>query len=192
MISPRILVVQSVVILPEEGKRFLDLALLTREASKEFPHFFPPEAPRDPSKVMDYAGRHFTPYLMPCSSSLSHPTRHADPERKYSLGSVLTEREAFELGDVEPHIDTICADMALIAKQTATKGKLEGPIHWDAFGETAITQALQEANYLAEGQIAILRHNACGYMELDVRSLDNARRFQGRFGDGIGGIIQLC
>lgn len=155
--APRLLMVESAVT-DGQGKRSVDLALLSRDASAEFRTLFPDGPGGRMGDALGFAWANSTEYIGRPLVSLRHRKRHNFEGKPLPLGHVLSEKEAFDLGYPEPHIDTVCGRLARMAA---------GIPRQDMF-ERELNRQLRESGLIGNGHFASTRGSGDGRLSLDV------------------------
>ena len=146
MIVPRLLVVDSVSTNVQENTQNLGLDLLDRTASAEFPEIV---LEKNLTKIIEYARQHAQTWLDENNpyASFRHKPNLQVPGNSYHLGNVLTEQQAFDLGYVEPRIDTLACrivDTAVTRKVSAHPS-----------GDKELTRALRDADLITADYSAL-------------------------------------
>jgi hypothetical protein len=145
------------------SEQSLDLVLLDRHSSEVFTERFPDGVNGNRDEVVEFAEAHATDYLARRGSSPPHQRYHTFRGTDYHLGDVMLEKEAAEHGYVRPYIDTMCADMAVIASNELTTAEKPSP-ELDA----TLTEELRGIGYLSSTQKAVLTCDTRSSIRLDV------------------------
>ena len=107
-IHPRIMIVSSLCTFHDEDKQRITLSILDRADSEEFRRRFPDgETRENVADIQAYTMPREIYTLGDSNASFGHKRSHELPGTKYHLGDIIAEREAFDFGYVEPHIDTV-------------------------------------------------------------------------------------
>ncbi len=164
-IVPRLLIVDSVSTNVQEKNQLLGLTLLDKDASAKFPKLFPNYSPQNRNdtelrKVLRYAEGHSLDRIGESAASFSHRKHHHVDGEQYHLGYIVTEKEAFGFGYVEPHIDT--AVMQIV-------DTLYGP----RLNDRRVTEVLRAVKLIDPEQV-VVRHNGMHIF----RNEEVARRYR--------------
>ena len=136
------MIVDSVSTNPQEGNQNLGLTLIDRVASSDFARRFPQGTPV--AEVLDYAREHSIDWLSAPYSSFAHKRNLLVNGTNHHLGDVITEQKAFDLGYVEPHIDTVAGRI------------VDTVVNLPVRDNQRITQALRETELITPDYSAIL------------------------------------
>ncbi len=158
-LTPRLVVVESASIRAEDQS--LQLVTLSREASAEFYQRFPKGEQRNLGEMMSFVRENALTYLGKPSSS--HPARRIVELEgtKYHMGDVLTEKEAFDLGYHEPHIETQCGRIGQLVHCYRERGGLEHPLREEGLinEDQAIVRKSGELHVVQRDQAEHYRRN---------------------------------
>lgn len=152
IITPRLMVVEGVTSVGTLGaynhidtNQNLSLILLNRSQSSEIENAFLKGQERNLGKILSYAKRNEIQSLDGALTKIDHKKAHQVQGEKYSLGDVITEKEAFDFGYVEPHIETLCVRIGKLAQE---KGASQD--------SDELTPALRQQGLIAEQYLALL------------------------------------
>ncbi len=166
-LNPRLLVVTSAALNYVNNTEFVDLAVLSREASATFDHTFPKEDRWNLDRLMSYVGGNALVELGKPDVSFSARTRIQLQGNKYTLGDVLTEKEAFDLGYHAPHLDTQCARIGQLVYD------------YDSHMRSGLEEALRSEGLITDDQ-TIVRNNGFHVIQKDcAESYGQGMRIRG-------------
>ncbi len=137
---PRLLLVDNAYS-DQSGKRSVDLLLMSRAGSAGF-------AERFPGTDASYEARRFAhtvAFIGNGTDGFEQRRRHFFSDARLQLGQVLTEKEVFDLGYVEPHIDTVCGQIVRIVQRLISHDASRG-----------LTEALRETGLIGQKHFAVL------------------------------------
>ena len=119
--APRRLIVCGLKTVMATEKTTVDLVLMSRAASAEFEKRFPKRPLA--SAAFEFARDNALAFIGGTETSRPHIKTHYFPGTNFQLGHVLTEKQVFDLGYVDPHMDTVCAQIARVAEYLIRHGK---------------------------------------------------------------------
>ena len=123
VLTPRLLVVDSVSTIFDEKMQNVGLTLLSREASAEFYEQFPDGIESNVAEVLSYAKENAS-NLIGNSEIFDNGGLH-NVKGTYSIGDIITEKEAYDIGHVIPHIDTVVGQIVQTYLNSSVKGSID-------------------------------------------------------------------
>ena len=156
----RFLIVDSKFTEYDEGRQSVDLILASREESVKLAKRLGARASSGTvSEDIRAQIRSRSPAYLGCpNSSILHRSHHVFPGMgfQWASGSVLTEKQAFDFGYVEPYLHTVCGRIAQFAEFFASRS-----VHYQ---DDALTQTLREAGIIERDHFAVFGNGARGEM----------------------------
>ncbi len=158
--GPRLLIVDGATHDVAAGKTTVNLVLMNRAASAEFRQRFPEVT--DITAALQFAHDNALASMGNGAGDYPHTKTHHFPGTNFQLGRVLTEKQAFDLGYVDPHMDTVCRQIARVAEYLCKHGK-----------RSELTETLREAGLIGQKYFATMHHDLTGTWEHTLDVLDH-------------------
>jgi hypothetical protein len=157
--GPRLLIVDGANTDVESGKRTVNLVLMNRAASAEFKRRFPKVT--NITTALQFAHGNSLAFMGKGAGDRPHTKTHYFPGTNFPIGHVLTEKQAYDLGYTDPHMDTVCAQIARVAEYLCRHGK-----------SSELAQALKEAGLIDQRYFVTLTPDVTWEHTLDVLKHD--------------------